>query len=149
MRRNLVQNIFYFIDDLLTIMTTICFKNILRKNTLQNLYSTMKVLVITLVTSTQIFTKVNRHVDVKLFDKNDAFPFSIVRLRFISSNILSNMFYSAITAKILRTGRICSSQQSFYFRLSQIQLKQLIKVQITVSFRKDTSVFSTDLMMSR
>ena len=48
-------------------------------------------------------------LDVKLFDKRDAFPFSIVRLPFASSNIPLNMFYSSISAEILRIGRICSN----------------------------------------
>ena len=45
--------------------------------------------------------KVERHLVVKLFDKRDAFPFSIVCLPFACSNIPTNMFYSSISAEIL------------------------------------------------
>ena len=58
-------------------------------------------------------TKENGHLNTKLFDKRDEFPFSIVRLPFNSSNIPSNMFYSCIGAEILRIGRVCSSTDSF------------------------------------
>ena len=51
-------------------------------------------------------TKNNGQLDVKLFDKRDSFPFSIVRLPYASSNIPTNMFYSSISAEILRIGRI-------------------------------------------
>ena len=55
----------------------------------------------------------NRHLEIKLFDKRDAFPFSIVRLPFASSNIPNNMFYSSLCAEILRIGRICSNLDNF------------------------------------
>ena len=57
--------------------------------------------------------KNKQHIDVKLFDKRDAFPFSIVRLPFASSNIPTSMFYSSISAEVLRIGRICFSQRNF------------------------------------
>ena len=41
-------------------------------------------------------TLVDGHLDVKLFDKRDSFPFAIVRLPFLSSNIPTTMFYSSI-----------------------------------------------------
>ena len=55
------------------------------------------------------------HLDTKLFDKRDNFPFSIVRLPFCSSNIPSNMFYASIGAEILRIGRVSSSSENFLF----------------------------------
>ena len=60
-------------------------------------------------------TKENGHLNTKLFDKRDNFPFSIVRLPFRSSNIPSNMFYASIGAEILRIGRVCSSTDNFLF----------------------------------
>ena len=41
----------------------------------------------------------------KLFDKRDAFPFSIVRMPFIDSNIPECIFYSALIGEFLRIAR--------------------------------------------
>ena len=41
----------------------------------------------------------------KLFDKRDAFPFSIVRMPHIESNIPETIFYSALTGEFLRIAR--------------------------------------------
>ena len=41
----------------------------------------------------------------KLFDKRDAFPFSIVRMPFINSNIPESIFYSALIGEFLRIAR--------------------------------------------
>ena len=41
----------------------------------------------------------------KLFDKRDAFPFSIVRMPHKDSNIPSTIFYSALVGEFLRIGR--------------------------------------------
>ena len=69
-----------------------------------------------------ICQKKDRQVDIKLFDKRDNFPFSIVRLPFSCSNIPTSMFYSSIGAEITRIGRICSCMQSFL-----VSGKQLVK----------------------
>ena len=53
------------------------------------------------------------HLDTKLFDKRDSFPFSIVRLPFKCSNIPTSMFYGSIGAEVLRTGRVSSSKDYF------------------------------------
>ena len=41
----------------------------------------------------------------KLFDKRDAFPFSIVRMPHIDSNIPESIFYSALVGEFLRIAR--------------------------------------------
>ena len=41
----------------------------------------------------------NGKLIVGLFDKRDSFPFSIVKMPFKSTNLPSNMFYSAIGAE--------------------------------------------------
>ena len=41
----------------------------------------------------------------KLFDKRDAFPFSIVRMPFIDSNIPQSIFYSTLVGEFLRVAR--------------------------------------------
>ena len=55
----------------------------------------------------------NGHVEVKLYDKRDNFPFSIVRLPFSSSNIPSSVFYNSVGAEILRIGRVSSTLENF------------------------------------
>lgn len=44
----------------------------------------------------------NKKIEVTLFDKNDAFPFNIVRMPYSSSNMPSTIFYSSIGADVLR-----------------------------------------------
>ena len=56
----------------------------------------------------------DKQIDIKLFDKRDSFPFSIVRLPFASSNIPSSMFYASIGAEVLRIGRVSSCPENFY-----------------------------------
>ena len=51
--------------------------------------------------------------DHKLYDKRDAFNFSIVRFPFKESNIPSKMFHSTIGAEIIRICRATSSYISF------------------------------------
>ena len=51
--------------------------------------------------------------DHKLYDKRDAFNFSIVRFPFKESNIPSKMFHSTIGAEIIRICRATSSYTSF------------------------------------
>ena len=41
----------------------------------------------------------------KLYDKRDTFPFCIVRMPHIQSNIPSNIFYSALVGEFLRVAR--------------------------------------------
>ena len=52
-------------------------------------------------------TILNRIFVYKLFDKRDDFPFSIVKMPFLSSNIPYNIFYNTILSEILRIAR-CS-----------------------------------------
>lgn len=58
-------------------------------------------------------SKDNGKLDYKLYDKRNSFPFSIVRLPFVSSNIPSSMFYASVGAEVLRIGRVSSSLQNF------------------------------------
>mgnify|MGYP000386171222 FL=1 len=41
----------------------------------------------------------------KLYDKRDAFPFSIVRMPYLCSNIPKKIFYSALMGEFLRIAR--------------------------------------------
>ena len=55
----------------------------------------------------------NGELQYQLYDKRDDFSFSIVRLPFLSSNIPSSMFYSSVSAEVLRIGRVSSSFSNF------------------------------------
>ena len=48
-----------------------------------------------------------------LFDKTDSFPFSIVRMPYASSNMPSTIFYSTISAEILRIARATTTLEDF------------------------------------
>ena len=68
----------------------------------------------------------NKEFSIKLFDKRDAFPFSIVRMPYCSSNMPSNIFYSCIAAEILRIGRPTSHLADF-LNSSKCLLKRMFK----------------------
>ena len=50
---------------------------------------------------------------ISLYDKREGFPFSIVRMPFYSSNVPSTIFYSSISAEILRIARATSNTADF------------------------------------
>ena len=54
-----------------------------------------------------------RKFSISLFDKRDAFPFSIVRMPHRKSNIPTNMFYSTLGSEVLRIGRTTSHLEDF------------------------------------
>ena len=84
---------------------------------------------------------VNRKFVFSLYDKRDAFPFSIVRLPYCSSNMPSKIFYSSIAAEILRIGRTSSAVDDFTIK-SKILLERMTK-QGAVRHRVDTILSKT------
>ena len=48
-----------------------------------------------------------------LYDKREHFPFSIVRMPYITSNMPSKIFYSSLGAEILRIGRTTNDFSKF------------------------------------
>ena len=56
----------------------------------------------------------------KLFDKRDAFPFSIVRMPELLSNIPSNIFCGSVFSELLRIGRATLLFDDFVPRASQL-----------------------------
>jgi len=56
---------------------------------------------------------INNKFQVGLFDKRDAFPFTIVRMPHKSSNVPSTMFYSSFGAELLRIARASNNQIQF------------------------------------
>ena len=59
---------------------------------------------------------------IKLYDKRDGFPFSIVRLSYKESNMPSFIFYSTIGAEMLRISRACTFVDDF-----MLSTKSLLK----------------------
>ena len=52
----------------------------------------------------------------KLYDKRDAFPFSIVRMPYLCSNIPKKIFYSALVGEFLRIARATLNLSDFIYR---------------------------------
>ena len=108
------SNVFRFIDDLIAINDwkefEKCFKDIytteleLGKENSGDQSATF--LDLHVVISDNKF-----HID--LYDKRDGFPFSIVRLPYLQSNLPSVIFYSSVSAEILRIARATSNQVNF------------------------------------
>ena len=59
---------------------------------------------------------------ISLYDKRNTFPFSIVRMPYLESNIPSKMFYSAFGSEILRFARNTSD-----FNLFKVNTKCLVE----------------------
>ena len=62
----------------------------------------------------------------KLYDKREAFPFSVVRMPHRQSNMPSKMFYSTISAEVLRICRVTSNFSDFVDSVKKL-LKRMIK----------------------
>ena len=62
----------------------------------------------------------------KLYDKHEAFPFSVVRMPHRQSNMPSKMFYSTISAEVLRICRATSNFSDFLDSVKKL-LKRMIK----------------------
>ena len=58
-------------------------------------------------------TIINNNITTQLFDKRDSYNFKIVRLPYKSSNLPSKMFFSTISAELLRIGRATSNLPNF------------------------------------
>ena len=56
----------------------------------------------------------------KLFDKRDAFPFSIVRMPYTSSNIPETIFYSAMVGEFLRIAHSTMLYEDFLPKASKL-----------------------------
>ena len=65
-------------------------------------------------------------VTSKLYDKRDAFKFSVVRLPYICSNIPLKMYYATIGAEILRIGK-ATSEYSFFLESVSTLLRRMKK----------------------
>ena len=56
----------------------------------------------------------------KLYDKRDAFPFSIVRMPYTSSNIPETIFYSALVGEFLRIAHSTLFYEDFLPKASEL-----------------------------
>ena len=57
-------------------------------------------------------TIIDKEFDLKLYDKRDAFPFSIVRMPYLCSNMPSRIFYATIGSEILRIATCTSKKEN-------------------------------------
>ena len=55
----------------------------------------------------------DRQISSNLYDKRNAFNFSVVRMPYRSSNIPSKMFYATISAEVLRIAKATSKYEYF------------------------------------
>ena len=89
----------------------------------------------------------------KLFDKRDAFPFSIVRMPHIESNIPGSIFYSALVGEFLRIARSTLLLEDFVEKASSLcerMLNQGAKAEKTkFCLRKIISRHSNDFSRFR
>ena len=107
-------NVFRFIDDLSAINDSNEFENnhkqiypeelLLNKENTSNSQASFLDIDVTIN---------NNKFVTSLYDKRNAFPFSIVKMPHKCSNIPSNIFYAAIGAEILRIARACSDSNGF------------------------------------
>ena len=67
-----------------------------------------------------------KQISSNLYDKRDAFNFSIVRFPYRCSNIPSKMFYATISAEILRIAR-ATSKYTFFLKCVQTLLVRMKK----------------------
>ena len=58
--------------------------------------------------------------DTKVFNKTDSFPFSVISLPFISSNISQNVCYLVFYSQVLRYQRLTSYLADFEDRVRQL-----------------------------
>ena len=65
----------------------------------------------------------DRKIISNLYDKRDAFGFSVVRLPYKCSNIPSKMFYSTISAEVLRIAKATSKYEYFLHNVRNLLLR--------------------------
>ena len=108
------SNVFRFIDDLCAINDDFEF----RKN-FKNIYPPeLELKEENISTSHASFLDlsidiVDGNFVTSLFDKRDAFPFSIVRMQYLSSNMPSKNFYASVCSEILRLAGTNTNINSF------------------------------------
>ena len=64
----------------------------------------------------------------KLYDKRDDFPFFIVRMPHMSSNIPQSIFYSALVGEFLRIGRSTLRFEDFLPKAKELLDRKVQKV---------------------
>ena len=81
----------------------------------------------------------DRTFDIKLYDKRDAFPFKIVRMPYLSSNMPSRIFYASLGGELLRIAR-CTTNISEFSKSSQCLLNRVNKQGAKISRVKKTII---------
>ena len=66
---------------------------------------------------------IDKRFQLKLYDKRDAFPFSIVRMPFLSNNMPTRIFYSTIGSEILRIAKCTTEYTHFVNTCSKLMIR--------------------------
>ena len=120
-------NTFRFIDDLAAINDHGEFENVYKEIYPPELELKKESTSITEASFLDLNIKIiNNKFSLSLYDKRDFFPFSIVRMPYLSSNIPSKMFYATLGAEILRIGRTSTVLERFVTS-SQAVIKRMQK----------------------
>ena len=68
-----------------------------------------------------------KQVEVKLFDKREAFGFEIVNYPHMDSNMPRSMAYGVFSSQMIRFARVCQLKDDFLFRMRSLICKLLRK----------------------
>lgn len=81
---------------------------------------------------------------INLFDKRNVFPFSIVRMPHLTSNILYNtfyMFYAAFGAEILRIDWMASNELISWITVQLLIVEWITKQEMSSPFPRPSKTF--------
>ena len=85
----------------------------------------------------------NKKFIYKLYDKRDDFPFSIVRMPHMSSNIPSTIVYSALVGEFLRIGRSTLKLQHFTPKAEELLDRMIAQgAKVSISKKKILKIMS-------
>ena len=91
-------NTFRFIDDLRTVTDGTNLKEVSRKFILQN-WSLRRKIILTQKFLFKVSVLRNDRLSISLYDKRDYFPFSIIGMPYLCSNIPCKIFYTTLEQK--------------------------------------------------
>ena len=108
------SNVFRFIDDLCAINDNLEFKNNFKNIYPPELELKQENISLNEASFLDLSIKIaDGKFHTCLYDKRDAFPFSIVRMPYLSSNMPSKIFYASVGSEILRLARTNTSKTDF------------------------------------
>ena len=70
--------------------------------------------------------------NTKVYNKTDSFPFEVVSLPFLNSNISEKICYKVFYSQVLRYQRLCSKREDF-----ETRVKSLGEILIKRDYKRD------------